>query len=70
VFGELPGFTFPDANGNTRNGVIVHPLWSRDSITGRLAVAVAEAGDPDEVIMADTFNVARRMSWAYQQWLR
>jgi hypothetical protein len=70
VFGELPGFTFPDASGNTRNGVIVHPLWSRDNITGRLAVAVAEAGDPDEVILADTFNVARRMSWAYQQWLR
>jgi hypothetical protein len=70
TFGDLPGFTFEDASGLARNGVIIHPLWSRDSIAGRLAVAVAEAGDPDNVILADTFNLARRMSWAYQQWLR
>jgi Lhr-like helicase len=70
TFGDLPGFTFQDASGNTRNGIMIHPLWSRDELTGRLAAAVAEAGDPDEVILADTFNLARRMSWAYQQWLR
>jgi len=70
VFGDLPGFKFRDANHDERCGVIIHPLWSRDEMTGRLAMAIAEAGDPDEVILADTFNLARRMSWAYQQWLR
>jgi len=70
IFGDLPGFTFRDASNRVRNGVMIHPLWSRDVIAGRLAVSVAEAGDPDDVILADTFNLARRMSWAYQQWLQ
>jgi DEAD/DEAH box helicase domain-containing protein len=70
TFGDLPGFTFRDSNNRERNGVMIHPLWSRDVITGRLAVSVAAAGSPDEVILADTFNLARRMSWSYQQWLR
>jgi DEAD/DEAH box helicase domain-containing protein len=68
LFGELPGFSFEDAMNRSRNGILIHPLWSRDAITGRLAEAVANAGDPDRVILADTFNLARRMSWAYQQW--
>jgi len=70
TFGDLPGFTFRDANNRVRNGVMIHPLWSRDVMTGRLALSVAEAGPPDDVILADTFNLARRMSWAYQQWLQ
>jgi Lhr-like helicase len=70
TFGDLPGFTFEDASGRARNGILMHPLWSRDEIVGRLASAVADAGSADNVILADTFNVARRMSWSYQQWLR
>jgi hypothetical protein len=67
-FAQLPGFEFNGPSGAVRRGIIIHPLWSRDEISGRLATAVAEAGGADDVILADTFNLARRMSWAYSQW--
>lgn len=67
-FASLPGFSFTDENGAPRRGIMIHPLWSRDEISGRLAEAVAEAGGTDRIILADTFNVARRMSWTYSKW--
>ena len=64
-FGELPGFVI----GGRRSGLMIHPLWSRGSPAGILADAIAEAEQfGDDVILADTFNVLRRMSWTYMQW--
>lgn len=64
-FGELPGFLI----AGRRPGLMIHPLWSRGSPSGALAEAIAEAEQAgSDVILADTFNVSRRMSWAYMQW--
>jgi hypothetical protein len=67
-YAGLPGFHFTGPDGAARAGVVIHPLWSRDNPSGRLAEAVAEAGGTGDVILTDTFNLARRMSWAYSQW--
>jgi DEAD/DEAH box helicase domain-containing protein len=63
-FGALPGFL-----AGSRPGVMIHPLWSRGAPGEILAEAIVEAQQHAEnVIFADTFNVSRRMSWAYIQW--
>ena len=64
-FGELPGFLI----AGRRPGLMIHPLWSKGAPSGVLAEAIAEAEQAgSDVILADTFNVSRRMSWAYMQW--
>lgn len=64
-FGRLPGFLI----AGSRPGLMIHPLWSKGSPSGILAEAIAEAEQTgNDLILADTFNVSRRMSWAYMQW--
>ena len=65
TFGGLPGFV-----AGNRPGLLIHPLWHRSKSTGILADAIADAMvvGPNP-ILADTFNVSRRMSWAYQTWI-
>lgn len=64
-FGELPGFLI----AGRRPGLMIHPLWSKGSPAGVLAEAIADAEQfGDDVILADSFNVPRRMSWAYMRW--
>lgn len=58
-FGPLPGFKV----GN-RKVVVTHPLWDPSSPSGLLAEAAASAQD-GQLQFVDTFNVQRRMSWAY-----
>jgi DEAD/DEAH box helicase domain-containing protein len=58
-FGPLPGFKV----GN-RKVVITHPLWDPSSPSGLLAEAAASVQD-GQLQFVDTFNVQRRMSWAY-----
>ena len=64
-FGTLSGFLI---NGG-KPGIIIHPLWHRRSSSGILADAIAEAEDYGaSVILADTFNLTRRLSWSRMQW--
>lgn len=58
-FGPLPGFQV----GN-RKVAITHPLWDPATPSGLLAKAEAAVGDA-QLQFVDTFNVHRRMSWAY-----
>lgn len=65
-FGLLPGFV-----AGRRPGVMVHPLWSRGAPAGILAEAIAYAEQVGECpILADTFNISRRLSWSYMEWSR
>jgi len=64
-FGTLPGFVV----AGRKAGLMIHPLWSKGAPAGVLAEAIAYAeqlGRPP--ILADTFNVSRRMSWSYMEW--
>lgn len=56
----LPGFRL---RGTTV--LVAHPLWNQEAPVGLLADAVALAGGPVRFI--DTYNLARRTSWCYQQ---
>jgi DEAD/DEAH box helicase domain-containing protein len=61
-FGPLPGMKV-----GGRSVVIVHPFWDQSRPVGLFAEAVAavEAGTTTKFL--DTFNLLRRMSWAYQR---
>lgn len=59
-FGPLPGFQV-----GHRNVVITHPLWDASSPTGVLAEALATVSPDADLQFLDTFNIQRRMSWAY-----
>jgi DEAD/DEAH box helicase domain-containing protein len=61
AFGPLPGFTL-----NGREVIIVHPLWDDYRPHGFLADALAVCATPQPLFL-DTFNIARRMSAAYQR---
>jgi len=65
TYGSLPGFELP---AKTIRVVIAHPLWNRRQVSDLLAEAASSAGIG--VRFLDTFNLARRMSWAYQQLAR
>jgi DEAD/DEAH box helicase domain-containing protein len=63
TFGSLPGIQVGNAQV-----LIVHPLWDWTKPSGILAQAIATV-PPDKLAdlkFLDTFNVQRRMSWAYQ----
>jgi hypothetical protein len=61
MFDELPGF-----QAGERCVVVVHPLWDCSKPTGSLARAAATVAPDDTLQFIDTFNMHRRMSWAYQ----
>lgn len=63
-FGQLHGFM-----AGNRPGIVIHPLWHRQNAVGILADAIAEAEDHGgPVILADTFNLSRRLSWSRMSW--
>jgi hypothetical protein len=59
-FGPLPGFRV----GN-RRVVVTHPLWDPAIPSGLLAEAIASVPSDTQLQFVDTFNIHRRMSWAY-----
>jgi len=59
-YGPLPGW---EVNG--KRVIVAHPLWDFHCPGDLLGQAMAAAGGP--VSMWDTFNIARRMSWVYQE---
>lgn len=59
-FGDLPGFRI-----GGKCVVIAHPLWNASEPAGRLAKAISETDAPVRIL--DTFNLARRPSWCYQE---
>lgn len=59
-FGPLPGLSL-----GQRSIIIVHPLWDQAHPIEYLAQAVATTDTPPQFL--DTFNILRRMSWAYQR---
>lgn len=61
-FGPFPGIGL-----GPRRVIITHPLWSLNSPVGHLAEAIAAVDIDDPPQFLDTFNMLRRMSWAYQQ---
>lgn len=61
-FGPLPGMTV-----GARSVVIVHPFWDQYSPAGYLADAIATVDAESALKFLDTFNLLRRMSWAYQR---
>jgi len=61
-FGPLPGVTV-----GARRVVIVHPFWDQYRPAGYLAEAIATIGAESTLKFLDTFNLLRRMSWAYQR---
>lgn len=61
-YGSLPGC---DIGG--RAVIFIHPLWQASRPKGILAEAIALVPSGQEIRYADTFNVIRRPSWAYQQ---
>jgi hypothetical protein len=60
-FGALRGFA-----AGEQQVVVVHPLWDWTKPAGNLAVAMASVGADTKLQFLDTFNMQRRMSWAYQ----
>jgi len=61
-FGPLPGMQV-----GGRSVVIVHPFWDQSRPTGLFAEALATVESDSTVKFLDTFNLLRRMSWAYQR---
>lgn len=61
-FGPLPGMTV-----GFRSVVIVHPFWDQARPAGYLAEAIATTDAESSIKFLDTFNLLRRMSWAYQR---
>ena len=59
--GQLPGCRIRE-----RSIIVVHPMWDTQRPVGLLAAAIAEAGGAENVHFLDTFNLQRRMSWAYR----
>jgi DEAD/DEAH box helicase domain-containing protein len=59
-FGPLPGFEIAK-----RAVIITHPLWNSGVPKGLLAQAIAPVPADLSPQFIDTFNVQRRMSWAY-----
>lgn len=60
-FGDLPGLEI-----DSKQVIIVHPLWNINNPTGILATANSYASDPQTIQYLDTFNLLRRPSWCYQ----
>jgi DEAD/DEAH box helicase domain-containing protein len=50
-----------------RSVVIVHPFWDQSRPTGLFAEALATVEADSTTKFLDTFNLLRRMSWAYQR---
>lgn len=61
-FGPLPGVEL-----GARRVIITHPLWDQARPSGYLAEAIAAVDIDTPPRFLDTFNILRRMSWAYQQ---
>jgi hypothetical protein len=61
-FGPLPGISL-----GARRIIIVHPLWDQAHPIDYLAEAVATTDIDTPPQFLDTFNILRRMSWAYQR---
>jgi len=61
-FGPLPGI-----ESGPRRVIIIHPLWDIAHPVGYLAEAIATVDIDTPPRFLDTFNILRRMSWAYQQ---
>jgi DEAD/DEAH box helicase domain-containing protein len=60
-YGALPG-----CDVGQKRVVIVHPLWDRNRSSDILADAISRIPVGTETRFLDTFNIQRRMSWAYQ----
>jgi DEAD/DEAH box helicase domain-containing protein len=60
-FARLPGCII-----GRKQVIFVHPLWDCNRPTGLLAEAVADADQNGDIRFLDTFNVVRRLSFAYQ----
>jgi hypothetical protein len=58
--GPLPGFEV-----GSRKVIVTHPLWDPNAPSGELALAVASFSKDTKLHFVDTFNMQRRMSWAY-----
>jgi DEAD/DEAH box helicase domain-containing protein len=64
-FGPLPGMQV-----GGRSVVIIHPFWDQSRPVGLLAEALATVEASSTAKFLDTFNLLRRMSWAYQRLAR
>ena len=60
-FGPIPGLEI----GN-RQVLVIHPLWDESRPNGLLAEAIAACSQTKPQIL-DTFNLLRRLAWAYQK---
>jgi Lhr-like helicase len=60
-YGDLSGFEV-----GQKQVIIIHPLWDRAKPTGILAEAISTIPVGSEIAFLDSFNIQRRMSWAYQ----
>jgi DEAD/DEAH box helicase domain-containing protein len=60
-YGALPG-----CEVGQKRVIIVHPLWDRNRPSDILAEAISTIPVGTETRFLDTFNIQRRMSWAYQ----
>jgi len=60
-YGALPG-----CEVGQKRVILVHPLWDRNRPSDILAEAISTIPVGTETRFLDTFNIQRRMSWAYQ----
>lgn len=60
-YGSLPG-----CEVGQKRVIVVHPMWDRNRPSDILAEAISTIPVGTETRFLDTFNIQRRMSWAYQ----